>query len=79
MKLFLMSVVLCLIFVATRIYIGIAVPPNGFSILGVYRVMAHFYMGILVGAWVIQKENWQLALIIVLTVTEILVAVMARL
>lgn len=67
-----------LLLAAIRIWIGFSVPPESFSLVQVFKDVAHLFMGGLFVAWYIQRQSWQFWLFWWLNILEVVVATLSR-
>jgi hypothetical protein len=50
-------------------------PPHPVSAQGSYEALAHLFVGGVIGAWIVTKARWLLAIAIGLTAVEVVSAV----
>lgn len=63
----------------SRIWLGLTIPPEPASWMGVYKAIAHLFMGgLAVAAWQDDETTWMWPLFWVLCILEVAVAIFSR-
>jgi hypothetical protein len=73
------TILIGILFILSRIYIGMNFEPDSFSWLAAYKDAAHIFMGSLGACWWIQRHKWQWNLFWLLNFVEVSVAIWSRL
>lgn len=72
------TIAIGILFIVTRIWIGMTVEPESFHWVQAYKDAAHLFIGGLAVAWWFNRHRWQWRLFWLLNAVEVAVAVLSR-